>query len=130
LKLSVITLIFEGFRSLKIRLPRSIAGERSVYSEASKPVKYKTGSAKCTEMIAAPRLQSVFMAPVTGNCGDECEGTSKEFRREDSGDVRSKDGVELLGVVEYNLACARFNSEGIDMKEGVGLALSRTGSDC
>jgi len=87
-------------------------------------------------MIAAPRLQSVFIAPVTGNWGElECEeweeweGTSREFRREASGDDGTKDGVELLlGVEGYNLACARFNSAGIDMTEDVGLTLSRTGS--
>ena len=53
-----------------------------------------------------------------------------EFRREDSGLVRTRDGVELLGVVGYNLACARFNSDGIDITEEVGLLRSRTGSEC
>lgn len=67
---------------------------------------------------------------MTGNCGElECEGTSREFRREARGEDGTKDGVELLlGVEGYILACARFNSAGIDMTEDVGLTLSRTGS--
>jgi hypothetical protein len=39
LKTRVIVLILAGLRSLTMRLPRSKAGDRSVYSEASKPVR-------------------------------------------------------------------------------------------
>lgn len=81
-------------------------------------------------MIAAPRLQRVFVAPVTGKWGEEFGGASIEFRRAATGGVRTREGVELLGPVGYNLAWARFNSDGIDMMEVGGLILPRTGSDC
>ena len=38
LNTSVTTLIFVGFKSLRIKVPRSIAGDLSAYSDGSKPV--------------------------------------------------------------------------------------------
>jgi hypothetical protein len=83
LNVRVTDFIFAGLRSLRIRVPRRIAGERSVYSWGSKPVRKRTGSERWTETMAEPRLLSVLTTPLRGNVrGDEFDGTSIEFRRE------------------------------------------------
>ena len=74
-----------------------MAGDRSVYSDCSKPVRKRTGSERWIDSIAAPRLHSVLTAPVTGRFGEGCEGISREFRRDDMGEVNTNEGVDKLG---------------------------------
>jgi hypothetical protein len=101
----VTVLIFAGFSNLRIKLPRSIAGARSVYSEGSNPERKRTGSERWTETIADPRLHNVLTAP-EGKFWRNVGGTSIEFRLDDCGDVDTNEGAEKLEFGGYNLAGA------------------------
>jgi hypothetical protein len=99
LKVRVMDFIFAGLRSLRISVPRRIAGVRSVYSCGSKPVRKRTGSERWTETMAEPRLLRVLTTPLRGkDKGDEFDGTSIEFRREVCGDDRVNDGADEFKV--------------------------------
>jgi len=77
-------------------------------------VRYNTGSARFTEIIAAPLLQSVLVVPVTGKIGED-EGTiSIEFRLDEVVEVTTNEGADTFGDGGYN-------GEEVGIRETIGI---------